>query len=167
VTDGRFARATAQGCDGLHGWKRALARIVERSHPNCRKPVAPLSSFHRIIETQKRDRHCSGAGRRSIVPPFHRVKRCAAFFVSPVSPTLKPGSALQCGRPVSTCHVSPARIMLTATPTWTGPWDHDCPHSSGDPVPYEPPPRSRPPICVNLRFRYTQLVQELEGSSRQ
>ena len=27
---------------GLHGWKRALARSVERSHPDCRKPVRRL-----------------------------------------------------------------------------------------------------------------------------
>jgi len=27
--------------------------------------------FTRVIGTQKRDRHCSGAGRRSSVPPFH------------------------------------------------------------------------------------------------
>jgi hypothetical protein len=27
--------------------------------------------FTRVIGTQKRDRHCSGAGRQSIVPPFH------------------------------------------------------------------------------------------------
>src|SRR5262245_5256265 len=45
VTDGRFARATGQGCDGLHGWKRALARIVERSHPDCRKPLVG----HRLV----------------------------------------------------------------------------------------------------------------------
>src|SRR5262249_9228046 len=31
VTDGRFARATGQRCDGLHRLKPALARIVERS----------------------------------------------------------------------------------------------------------------------------------------
>jgi hypothetical protein len=46
MTDGRFARATGQQCDGLHGWKPALVRIVERSHLDCRKPLAPLSSFH-------------------------------------------------------------------------------------------------------------------------
>jgi len=31
------------------------------------------------------------------------VKRCAAFFVSRCHRTLKPGSALQCGRPVRRC----------------------------------------------------------------
>jgi hypothetical protein len=48
VTDGRFARATGQRCDGLHGWKRALARIVERSHPDCRKPVRRSFRFNRV-----------------------------------------------------------------------------------------------------------------------
>jgi hypothetical protein len=42
VAEGRFARATGQQCDGLHEWKRALARMVERSHLDCRKPLAPL-----------------------------------------------------------------------------------------------------------------------------
>jgi hypothetical protein len=32
----------------LHGWKRALARIVERSHLDRRKPLAPLSSFRPV-----------------------------------------------------------------------------------------------------------------------
>ena len=46
VTD---ARLRAQGFNGCSGWKRALARIVERSHPDCRKidvtmrAAAPLS----------------------------------------------------------------------------------------------------------------------------
>src|SRR5262245_23106098 len=43
--------------------------------------------------------------------------RCLRFTVSQDSEN----EALPCGRPVSTCHVSPARIKLTATPTWTGP----------------------------------------------
>jgi hypothetical protein len=44
----------------------------------------------------------------------------------PCHRTLKSGSALQRVRPVSTCHFHP-RIMLTPTPTWTGPWGHDEP----------------------------------------
>jgi len=35
----------AQGFNGLHGWKRALARIVERSHLDCRKPVRRFLRF--------------------------------------------------------------------------------------------------------------------------
>src|SRR5215469_2566215 len=64
VTDGRLARATGQRCDGLNGWKRALARIVARSRPDCRKPLAPLSSFRPVS--------LDFAGRPSIVPPFTR-----------------------------------------------------------------------------------------------
>ena len=43
------SRRRAQGCDGSHGWKRALARIVERSHPDCRKPVRRSFRFNRDI----------------------------------------------------------------------------------------------------------------------
>ena len=38
----------AQPCDGSHGWKRALARIVEPSHPDSRKTGAPLFSFSTV-----------------------------------------------------------------------------------------------------------------------
>ena len=48
VTDGRFARATGQRCNGLHGWKRALARIVERSRPDCRKPLRRSFRFRTL-----------------------------------------------------------------------------------------------------------------------
>ena len=34
--------------DRLNGWKRALVRIVERSHPDCRKTGAPLSGYATI-----------------------------------------------------------------------------------------------------------------------
>jgi len=37
----------------LHGCRRALAKIVERLHPDCRKPLAPLSSFHPCHGTLK------------------------------------------------------------------------------------------------------------------
>ena len=36
------------------------------------KPVRRSFRFNRVIGTQKRGRHCSGAGRRLIVPPFTR-----------------------------------------------------------------------------------------------
>ena len=41
-------RRRAQQCDGLYGWKRALASIVERSHPDCRKPVRCSFCFNRV-----------------------------------------------------------------------------------------------------------------------
>jgi len=34
-------------CDGLHGWKRALARIVKRSHLDWPKPVRCAFRFNR------------------------------------------------------------------------------------------------------------------------
>jgi hypothetical protein len=53
---------------------------------------------------------------RSGVDPENRWRRFLRFTVSPDSEN----AALQCGRR-STVH----RSMLTPTPTWTGPWDHD------------------------------------------
>jgi hypothetical protein len=41
-------RRRAEGYDGLHGWKRAPAKIVERSHPDCRKPVRGSLRFNRV-----------------------------------------------------------------------------------------------------------------------
>jgi hypothetical protein len=38
--------------DGLHGWKRAPARIVEQSHLDCRKPVRRFLRFNRVAGTQ-------------------------------------------------------------------------------------------------------------------
>jgi hypothetical protein len=87
VTDGRLARATGQRCDGLNGWKRALARIVERSHPDRRKPVRRFLRLNRVI-----DRHCSGAGRRSSVPRFHRPDNAdpCPYLDRPLGPRLPP-----------------------------------------------------------------------------
>jgi hypothetical protein len=53
-------------CDGLHGWKRALVRIVERTHPDCRKPLAPLSAFHPCHRSPLQRRRASIER-----PPFH------------------------------------------------------------------------------------------------
>jgi hypothetical protein len=64
-------RQPPQGCDGLHGWKRALARIVERSHLDCRKPLAPLSSFH----PWHRLSAAPGAGRPPQRAPVRIVER--------------------------------------------------------------------------------------------
>ena len=60
--------AAAQQCDGSHGWKRAPARIVERSHPDCRKPVRCSFRFNRVTGNQ--DRHCSVCVGRGVLP-FH------------------------------------------------------------------------------------------------
>jgi hypothetical protein len=57
-----------QGFDGLHGWKRALVRIVERSHLDCRKPVRCSFRFNRVTGNQ--DRHCSVCVGRGVLP-FH------------------------------------------------------------------------------------------------
>ena len=58
----------AQEFNGLHGWKRALVRIVERSHPDCRKPVP---RFNRVTGNQ--DRHCSVCVGRGALP-FHPAR---------------------------------------------------------------------------------------------
>jgi hypothetical protein len=54
---------------GLHAQRvndltvaRLEASSGERSRPDCRKPVRRFFVFTRVIGTQKRDRHCSGAG---------------------------------------------------------------------------------------------------------
>jgi hypothetical protein len=42
------------GYNGSHGWKRALVRIVERSHPDCRKLARCSLRFNRVTLPQGR-----------------------------------------------------------------------------------------------------------------
>jgi hypothetical protein len=58
---GDFIRELKRGGGRLHGWKRALVRIVERSHPDCRKPVRCSFRFNRVTGNQ--DRRCSVGAR--------------------------------------------------------------------------------------------------------
>ena len=81
------ARTTAHGCDGLHGWKRAPVRIVERSHPDCRKNrrsafTVAVGRFAPDAVAQRRAQGRNGFHRQRLIAE----SRCAVFFVSPVSP---------------------------------------------------------------------------------
>src|SRR5262249_8927549 len=64
-------RRRAQQCDGSHGWRRAPARIVERSHPGCRKPVRrlfPLQPCHRHAVPRIAAAWAPGVDRATVLP---------------------------------------------------------------------------------------------------
>jgi hypothetical protein len=59
----QVSRRRAQGFNGLHGWKRVLASIVERSHPDYRKPVRRSFRFNRVTGERHGGRTSRGRGR--------------------------------------------------------------------------------------------------------
>jgi hypothetical protein len=80
--------------------QRALARIVERSHLDCRKPLVPLSSFHPCHQTALQ--WAPGVGRAIVHPPGYMdkaprfaglctVKRCNGSARCPVAHTAPNG----------------------------------------------------------------------------
>src|ERR1700746_2995353 len=83
---------------------------------------------------------------RSGVDPVKALRRLLRFRCHR---TLKPGSALQRRRaPIERATVSPARIMLTASPTWTGAWGFPTPALT----PLRPPAGCRSePQLIRLR----------------
>ena len=69
----------------MNGWKRAPARIVERSHADCRKPVRCCFRFNR--GTGNQDRHCSVCVGRGALPfnPAGYLDKASCLALGPLS----------------------------------------------------------------------------------
>jgi hypothetical protein len=113
----QVSRRQAQGFNGLLGWKRALARIVERSHLDCRKPVRWTLKVGSALQ-------CGARCRRATVSPLRIHGQAPPSRVSPCTRTLKQDRHCSVG---TGCRSFTCPDNAGPTPTWTDPRSHDCP----------------------------------------